>query len=204
MLFRPDNEVRVIMKSWKVIEVSSDLVNDKTRHLVGVVGDFGRVCSPIQEFDTDAMEVTTRSGKVYELVGKPNENADSEYVLESWCSMNKITEVTDVTSEYYSSVALSKTQEAWINDYDEAAEWWDSLSQEDREKAFHAVISKMYKAEVLDRGTYRYALYDVFGLDSSMYRKGMYSGYFTLHNLIADALDAEDALDPGVYSVDSK
>lgn len=100
MLFRPDDEVRVAMESWKVIEVSSDLFNDKTRHLVGVVGGLGRVCSPIDEFDTESMEVTTRSGKIYELFKGPNTDIDAQYVLANWCSLNKITEVTDVTHEY--------------------------------------------------------------------------------------------------------
>jgi len=95
MLFRPDDEVRVAMESWKVIEVSSDLVSEKTRHLVGVVGGLGRVCSPIQEFDTDTMEVTTRSGKIYELFKSPNTDIDAQYVLANWCEMNGITEVTD-------------------------------------------------------------------------------------------------------------
>jgi hypothetical protein len=91
----------------------------------------------------------------------------------------------------------------WLRQENEISDWWDSLSQEDQEKAFYAVTSKIYKADVLDRGTYRYAIYDVFGFDSSMYRKGMQSGYFALHNLIADGLDAEEPLNLGVYNTDS-
>ena len=101
MLFKPDDEVRVAMESWKVIEVSSDLVEERTRHLVGIVGGLGRVCSPIQEFDTDTMEVTTRSGKIYELFKSPNTDIDAQYVLANWCRMNEITEVSDVTGEYW-------------------------------------------------------------------------------------------------------
>lgn len=35
-----------------------------------------------------------------------------------------------------------------------------------------------------DRGTYRYALFDVFGFGGSMYYRGMDCGYMALHNAI--------------------
>lgn len=69
--------------------------------------------------------------------------------------------------------------------------WWNSLSEKEREDAFYAVIKRMYRAEVKDRGTYRYALYDVFGFDTGMYGAGMDCGYMALHNIIFDGLDME-------------
>ena len=69
----------------------------------------------------------------------------------------------------------------------ESTTWWDSLTEEEREKAFYAVISRMYQAEVKERGTYRYALYDVFRFDMSMYAAGMDCGYMELHNALFDA-----------------
>lgn len=71
-------------------------------------------------------------------------------------------------------------------------EWWNSLTEEEREDAFYAVIKRMYRAEVEDRGTYRWALYDVFGFDPGMYGRGMDCGYMDLHNLIATALDQDE------------
>lgn len=67
--------------------------------------------------------------------------------------------------------------------------WWNSLTEEEREDAFYAVIKRMYKAEVVDRGTYRYALYDVFDFDPSMYGRGMDCGYFNLHNMLFDSFE---------------
>jgi hypothetical protein len=64
--------------------------------------------------------------------------------------------------------------------------WWDSLTEEEREDAFYAVVKRIYKAEVLDRGTYRYALYDIFGFDGGMYMRGMDCGYMNLHNILFD------------------
>jgi hypothetical protein len=67
--------------------------------------------------------------------------------------------------------------------------WWNGLTEEEREDAFYAVIKRMYKAEVVDRGTYRYALYDVFGFDPGMYGRGMDCGYLNLHNMIFDSFE---------------
>jgi hypothetical protein len=65
--------------------------------------------------------------------------------------------------------------------------WWNGLTEEEREDAFYAVIKRMYKAEVVDRGSYRYALYDVFGFDPGMYGRGMDCGYMNMHNMIFDS-----------------
>jgi len=62
--------------------------------------------------------------------------------------------------------------------------WWDSLTQKEREDAFYAVVKRIYKAELEDKGSYRYALYDVFGFDGSMYVRGMDCGYMAIHNAI--------------------
>ena len=63
-------------------------------------------------------------------------------------------------------------------------EWWNSLSEEERENAFYAVVKRIHKAEMIDKGTYRYALYDVFGFDVGMYARGMDCGFMDLHNAI--------------------
>jgi len=69
--------------------------------------------------------------------------------------------------------------------------WWNSLTDQEQEDAFYAVIKRMYQAEVADRGTYRYALYNVFGFNEGMYGAGMDCGYMALHNIIHDGLDLE-------------
>lgn len=64
--------------------------------------------------------------------------------------------------------------------------WWDSLTMDERAQAFRQVIKLMYHAEVAKRGSYRYAMYDVFGVD---YADGMLH-YMELHNLIFKGLEA--------------
>lgn len=67
--------------------------------------------------------------------------------------------------------------------------WWNNLTQQEREDAFYAVVKRIYKAEIQDEGTYRYALYDVFGFDGGMYMQGMECGYMNLHTAIWDGIN---------------
>ena len=67
---------------------------------------------------------------------------------------------------------------------DEADQLWNSLSQDDKQRAFYSVVKRLVKGELLDRGTYRYVLYNVFGFDSDSYFMGMNCGYMELHNSI--------------------
>lgn len=73
-------------------------------------------------------------------------------------------------------------------------DWWNNLTQEEREDAFYAVVKRIHKAELEDKGSYRYALYDVFGFDASMYGRGMDCGYMALHNAIYEG-KSKDELD---------
>lgn len=73
--------------------------------------------------------------------------------------------------------------------------WWDALSEEEREDAFYAVVKRLHKAEIIDRGTYRYALYDVFKFDAGMYGRGMDCGFMALHNSIYTAEEIRELRD---------
>ena len=63
-------------------------------------------------------------------------------------------------------------------------EFWDKLSYEDKLKAFYSVVKRIHQAELVDRGSYRWALYDVFKFDMDSYGIGMDCGYMELHNSI--------------------
>jgi hypothetical protein len=70
--------------------------------------------------------------------------------------------------------------------------WWSGLSEQEREDAFYAVVKRIYKGEIIDQGSYRYVLYDIFGFDASMYIRGMDCGYMNIHNAIVVAEEGED------------
>jgi hypothetical protein len=67
--------------------------------------------------------------------------------------------------------------------------WWNELSYDERCDAFYAVMKRLHKGEIEDRGSYRYVLYDVFGFGPEMYARGMDCGYIVLHNRIIDEED---------------
>lgn len=68
----------------------------------------------------------------------------------------------------------------------EQEEYWNSLSKDDQLKAFCAVSRRIHQAELIDKGSYRWALYDVFGFGPESYTQGMDCGYMAIHNAIVD------------------
>ena len=82
--------------------------------------------------------------------------------------------------------ALSETREILLKfeaAYDsEANEFWNSLSEEDQLKCFYSVCKRIYEGEIINRGSYRHVLYDVFGFGLESYLVGMKCGYMEIHN----------------------
>lgn len=62
--------------------------------------------------------------------------------------------------------------------------FWNSLSKEDQLKVFCAVSRRIYRGEVIDKGTYRHVLYTVFGFGPEAYAPAQLAGYLTIHNSI--------------------
>jgi len=85
--------------------------------------------------------------------------------------------ITDLGEDMRSAVAdLDKEND----------EWWNGLTEQEREDAFYAVCKRIWQADGKDRGSYRHALYHVFGFDAGMYGRGMECGYMSIHNAIFD------------------
>lgn len=64
--------------------------------------------------------------------------------------------------------------------------FWNSLSKDDQLRAFCSVMRRLYKAEIQERGSYRYTLYNVFGFGPESYVQAQVSGFLALHNAIWD------------------
>lgn len=83
---------------------------------------------------------------------------------------------------------LKRIQEDYKAAHDKyAAEveaFWQDLSYADQLKAFYAVCSRIHKGDIVDQGSFRYVLYEVFGFDMDSYIVGMDSGYMDIHNAI--------------------
>lgn len=94
----------VELSDWCIMEVScEDNAEVFTRHLVGtnLEYDSGRVSSPIEQFDKNALSARTRSGRTYILVGEPGVSIRSAFVWANWCGKNRVITSKDVTQEYY-------------------------------------------------------------------------------------------------------
>jgi hypothetical protein len=64
----------------------------------------GRVSSPIVRFDPVAMQGTTQTGRIYELVGRKGSSLNVEYVWMRWCELYEVTSYTDVTERLLGEV----------------------------------------------------------------------------------------------------
>lgn len=65
--------------------------------------------------------------------------------------------------------------------------YWNTLSKEDQLKCFCAVARRIYKGEIVDKGSYRYVLYNTFGFGPEAYAPAQMAGYLAIHNAIYDA-----------------
>jgi hypothetical protein len=95
--------------------------------------------------------------------------------------------MTDKNKFLDTMTEIGQEMEKARDEYEKQNEaWWNGLSVQEREDAFYAVCKRIWQADGIDNGTYRYALYDVFGFDPGMYGRGMDCGYMAIHNAIFD------------------
>jgi len=74
--------------------------------------------------------------------------------------------------------AAKEKQEARINAK------WEAMSPDDQQDMFYAVVQRIVEGELVDKGSYRYVLYDTFGWGPEAYWMGMDCGFMELHNSI--------------------
>lgn len=86
--------------SWSIFEVTGEVNPEKTLHFVGfnLTEGGGRTSSPIQEFDPVTGRGVTASGRVYELVGPPDEDPDGMYSFAAFLTINRISQYENVSS----------------------------------------------------------------------------------------------------------
>jgi len=93
-----------------------------------------------------------------------------------------------MNEEFFSALKDFTDSEAKIvADYEtKNNEWWNGLTEQEREDAFYAVCKRIYDGRVNDNRSYRGILYDKFGFAPYMYRAGMECGFFALHNMLRE------------------
>lgn len=84
--------------------------------------------------------------------------------------------------------ALDEFSELYSKAMDEVEqqheEYWNSLTKEQQLAAFCAVSRRIHQGEIVDRGTYRHVLYNVFGWGPEAYAPAQLAGYLEIHNAI--------------------
>lgn len=107
----PADSGKISLRRWRVMEVESKN-GVRSRHVLGhdVTNNLGRASSPIETFDPESMTATSRSGKIYSLVGLPGHSKLGISAWRKWCRDNGIVSELDVTNEYF-NVDLASTIE---------------------------------------------------------------------------------------------
>lgn len=84
----------VRLRDWRILELPNG-----NRHFAGAdaTDGTGRVSSLIVEFDMEKKVGRTRSGRVYELLGKTGWSDNAEYVWNQWSRINSVTDFVDVS-----------------------------------------------------------------------------------------------------------
>ena len=93
-----EQEPSTTLVSWQVWELP-----DGDRHLAGwaVEAQEGRVCSAVQSFDVARLRAVTRSGRVYQLEGRPGVDTQGAYVWQRWLAIHNEPAGKDVTDSVW-------------------------------------------------------------------------------------------------------
>ena len=68
-------------------------------------------------------------------------------------------------------------------------DYWNSLSYDEQLQAFCAVVRRIHKAELVDKGSYRHVLYNVFKFNFDAYSVALFAGYMDIHNALVNEDD---------------
>ena len=106
-------------------------------------------------------------------------------------SIEKLIEILNEKDE--NGLSISDLFEHSKSSYDaEADEYWENMPYEDKLKAFYSVCKRIHKGDVVEKGSFRYVLYEVFGFDFDAYVIGMNCGYMDIHNSIYNQDEISD------------
>jgi len=104
--------------------------------------------------------------------------------------------MTDTLKDWLNSPEMEEIRRIYKEGRDiydvECEDWWKDLSYNDKLKAFYIITKRIHKGDVVDQGSFRYVLYDVFEFDMDAYLVGMDSGYMDIHNAISNGVEFQD------------
>ena len=74
----------------------------------------------------------------------------------------------------------------------ESEDFWSSLSYDEKLHAFCAISRRIHKGEIVDNGSYRYVLYEIFGFGPDAYAVAQMAGYLDIHNAIVPSKESNN------------
>lgn len=91
-----DSQPVLTLVRWRVLQVAEGPTKGQ-QHLCGYCTENyeGRCSTAIVAIDRESRRCTTRSGRVYELRGRPAYDSDGQYVWQSWTGGVATIDVTD-------------------------------------------------------------------------------------------------------------
>ena len=72
----------------------------------------------------------------------------------------------------------------------QSEDFWSSLSYDEKLYAFCAISRRIHKGEIVDDGSYRYVLYEIFGFGPDAYAVAQMAGYLEIHNAIVPSKES--------------
>lgn len=72
---------------------------------------------------------------------------------------------------------------------------WNSLPEDAQIDLFCAIMERLHKGEIEERGSYRYVLYDVFKFGPQSYSQAQTAGFLDIHNCIYTPNDIRNLLE---------
>ena len=88
--------------------------------------------------------------------------------------------------------SVKEAQDAYAQ---QAAEKFNALPSEEQLQMFYQIVKNIHQAELIDQGSYRHAIYNVFGFGYDAYTLGMDCGYMDLHNAIYSDEELKESLE---------
>ena len=98
---------QLTLQEWGVFEVQLPTEAGRwTRHFVGFSNEtgHGQVSSPVETFDPATRSGVTRSGRVYQLRGRPGSDLDVSYVWSCWKALNGVAAERVVNDEVLADI----------------------------------------------------------------------------------------------------
>jgi hypothetical protein len=118
-------------------------------------------------------------------------NDTMEQTISDIVQRAKDIDAAEALSELHAMAEEYKKAQEFVKDQQER--FWNSFSKQQQLDLFCAVVRRIYQAEIVERTSYRGALYGVFGFDKAAYGAAIEAGYMTLHNSICFDDWAEDS-----------